>query len=257
MEKEIMNYKDYSEALNALWNRYQNENKCSEEFTEVLEKLKETLKLGIGICRDYKPNVDLLWMGINPSCTDNKRIVHPFPTFEETLENDEFCKGYWKTVKRILMGCKCTKEHLDLFAIRKTPQDFLRKVGVNNEKNPALCFLAEHLWLTQQFLENYLKPKVIVLANKAAGAYLGLSSYVWMGYKKTKVKPDLELSSGKVYKIIGIREEEGLIRPKSKPYKNELDGTLILHARFQGNGCPKEQQIRPEHIDMLLKMYGE
>ena len=249
-----MNYKDYSEALNALWNRYQNENKCSEEFTEVLEKLKETLKLGIGICRDYKPNVDLLWMGINPSCTDNKRIEHPFPTFEETLENDEFCKGYWKTVKRILMGCKCTKEHLDLFAIRKTPQDFLRKVGVNNEKNPALCFLAEHLWLTQQFLENYLKPKVIVLANKAAGAYLGLDSrYVWMGYN-TKVID--ELPSGKIYKIIGIREEEGLIRPKSKPYKNKLDDTLILHARFQGNGCPKEQQINPNHIEELLKLAG-
>ena len=159
MENEIMNYKDYSEALNALWNEYQNKNNCLEEFTEILEKLKETLKLGIGICRDYKPNVDLLWMGINPSCTDNEPIEYPFPTFEETLEKDEFCTGYWKTVKRILMGCKCTKEHLDLFAIRKTPQDFLRKVGVNNEKNPALRFLAEHLWLSQQFLENYLKRK--------------------------------------------------------------------------------------------------
>lgn len=252
-----MNYKDYLEALTALWNKYQNESNCPREFTGVLEKLKETLKLGIGICRDYKPNVDLLWMGINPSCTDNERIEHPFPTFEETLEKDEFCKGYWKTVKRIIMGCKCTKEHLDLFAIRKTPQDFLRKVGVNNENNPALHFLVEHLWYTQQFLENYLKPKVIVLANKTAGAYLGLDQrYVWMGYD-TKVIDELELPCGKVHKIIGISEkEEGLIRPKSKPYKNELDGTLILHARFQGNGCPKEQQINPNHIEELLKLAG-
>lgn len=253
-----MNYKDYLEALTALWNKYQNESNCPREFTGVLEKLKETLKLGIGICRDYKPNVDLLWMGINPSCTDNKRIEHPFPTFEETLEKDEFCKGYWKTVKRILVGCKCTKEHLDLFAIRKTPQDFLRKVGVNNEKNPALCFLAEHLWLTQQFLENYLKPKVIILANKAAGAYLGLDQrYVWMGYKTTEIKEELPcVMPGKVYRIDGIsRDKAGLIRQKSS-YNNELNETVILHARFQGNGCPKEQQINPNHIEELLKLVG-
>ena len=251
MENEIKTYLDYSEALNELWNKYQNKSNYPQEFTGVLEKLKETLKLGIGICRDYKPNVDLLWVGINPSCTDNKPIDYPFPTFEETLMNPDIT--YWKTVKRILTGCECTIEHLDLFAIRKTPQDFLRKVGVNNEKNPALHFLAEHLWLTQEFLENYLKPKVIVLANKAAGAYLGLNQrYVWMGYD-TKVID--EFPCGKVHKIIGIREkEEGLIRPKSKPYKNELDGTVILHARFQGNGCPREQQIRPDDIDMLLKL---
>ena len=122
MEKEIMNYKDYLEALTALWNKYQNESNCPREFTGVLEKLKETLKLGIGISRDYKPNIDLLWMGINPSCTDNKPIDCTFPTFEETLMNPDIV--YWKTVKRILIGCECTIEHLDLFAIRKTPQDF-------------------------------------------------------------------------------------------------------------------------------------
>ena len=252
MENEIKTYLDYSEAINELWNKYQNKSDYPQEFTGVLEKLKETLKLGIGICCEYKPNVDLLWMGINPSCTDNEPIEHPFPIFEETLEKDEYCKMYWKTVKGILMGCNCTKEHLDLFAIRKTPQDFLRKVGVNNEKNPALHFLAEHLWLTQQFLENYLKPKVIVLANKAAGAYLGLDPrYVWMGYETEVIR---ELPYGKVHKIIGIRNEQDLVRQRE--YKNELNGTIILHARYQGNGCPFEQQLNPEHIKDLMTMAG-
>ena len=92
------------------------------------------------------------------------------------------------------------------------------------------------------------------MANKAAGAYLGLDQrYVWMGYKTTEIK---ELPPGKVYRIDGIRDEAGLIRQKSS-YNNELNETVILHARFQGNGCPTEQQIRPEHIDMLLKMFGK
>ena len=239
MNKQIISYEDFVNALSSLWKEYEN-----------VSSLEETLKLGIGIADSYKKFVDLLWMGINPSCTDGMQISKPFPCFEETLKNPNIT--YWKTVKRILSETNCKKEHLDLFAIRKTPQDFLRKVGFDNEKNPALHFLAEHLWYTQQFLENYLKPKVIILANKAAGAYLGLEpKFVWMGYKTRVIS---EMSCGKIHQIIGIRNEERLIR--QVPYENQLDGTIILHARFQGNGCPKEQQINPNHIEELLKKAG-
>ena len=237
MNKQIISYEDFVNALGSLWKKYEN-----------VPSLEQTLKLGIGIANSYKEYVDLLWMGINPSCTDDEPISKPFPCFEETLKHPNIT--YWKTVKRILSETNCKKEHLDLFAIRKTPQDFLRKVGFDNENNPALHFLAEHLWYTQQFLENYLKPKVIILANKAAGAYLGLEpKFVWMGYKTEVIS---EMSCGKVHKIVGIRNEERLIR--QTPYENQLVGTIILHARFQGNGCPKEQQINPNHIEELLKL---
>lgn len=242
MKKEIKNYEDYSDALHTLWGKYAKE-----------PVLNDTLHLGVGIACSYKSNVDLLWMGINPSCpdSDNKPLSQPFPSFEETLSNPD--KTYWKTVKKILEGIsiKFTKEHLDLFAIRKTPQDFLRSIGTDREDNPALHFLADHLWFTQQFLENYLKPKVIVLANKAAGAYLGLNpKYTWMGYNTEIVG---KLPCGSVYKIIGIRNNERIIRQNN--YNGELIGTVILHARFQGNGCPTEQQIKPEHIETLLKYF--
>ena len=243
MNKQIISYEDFVNALSSLWKEYENE-----------PSLDETLKLGIGIANSYKECVDLLWMGINPSCPnpDKGPIANPpFPSFEVTLSNPEI-KGYWKTIKRIIGEIDCKKEHLDLFAIRKTPQDFLRKVGFDNEKNPTLHFLAKHLWYTQQFLENYLKPKVIILANKAAGAYLGLEpKFVWMGYRTEVIS---EMPCGKIHRIIGIRNEERLIR--QTPYENQLDGTIILHARFQGNGCPKEQQINPNHIEGLLKLAG-
>lgn len=244
MSSIIKDYNDYANALHHLWIEY-----------DKVPSLHDTLWLGTGIANYYHENVDLLWMGINPSCTDGQRIEKPFPSFEEILQNPDIT--YWKTVKRILEGSKFSyvKEHLDLFAIRKTPQDFLRKVGVDKEGNPALHFLAKHLWYTQQFLENYLKPKVIVLANKAAGAYLGLDSkYVWMGYKTKEVITEIEFP-GKVYKIIGIRNEERLIRQDQR-YNNQLNGTLILHSRFQGNGCPRSQQIEPQHIDILLELAG-
>ena len=68
-----------------------------------------------------------------------------------------------------------------------------------------------------------------------------------MGYNTEIVG---KLPCGLVYKIIGIKNNERIIRQND--YSGELIGTVILHARFQGNGCPTEQQIKPEHIETLL-----
>ena len=229
--------------------------------------LRQVLERGLCLSKHYKPNVDLLWMGINPSYDERDKKVQmeprpqefaqPYADFDELLLKG---KKYWSTVSKIILGENddrnkdINKEHLDLFSVRNTRQEFLHLVGKSNLNNDTFEFLKIHIWFTQQFLENYLKPKVIVLANKASGAYLGLDAkYVWMGYKTEEVPTKITFP-GNVYKIIGIRDEEGLIRPK--PYRGQLNETLILHARFQGNGCPKEQQIETKHIEELLRMAG-
>ena len=244
---------------------YKNALKKLKDAFKADTNLKHVLERGLCLSKKYKSNVDLLWMGFNPSYDETNEFVkqeprplefaEPYDSFDELLRTGH---GYWVTVSRRLLGENhqenndVNKEHLDLFSIRNTRQEFINLVGKRNVNSDVMGFFKCHIWYSQQFIENYLKPKVIIMANKAAGAYLGLDSrYVWMGYKTKVIR---ELPYGKVHKIIGIKEEDGLIRPKSKPYKNELDGTVILHARFQGNGCPREQQIRPEHIGALLKL---
>lgn len=248
-------------------NSYKNALKKLKDAFKNDANLKYVLERGLCLSKKYKSNVDLLWMGFNPSYDETKQTVkqeprplefaEPYDPFDELLRTGH---GYWVTVRRRLLGenqqenNNVNKEHLDLFSIRNTRQEFINLVGKRNANSDTMEFFKCHIWYSQQFMEHYLKPKVIILANKAAGAYLGLDQrYVWMGYKTTEIK---ELPPGKVYRIDGIRDEAGLIRQKSS-YNNELNETVILHARFQGNGCPTEQQIRPEHIDMLLKMFGK
>lgn len=254
--KIVIDESSYKDALRELRNA----------FKENIN-LKTVLDRGLCLSKKYKPNVQLLWMGINPSYNEKNKYVKNEPRpqefapfyddFDELLKTGKY---YWRTVSKILLGenrdknLNINKEHLDLFSIRNTNQEFLHIVGKRNLNNDTIEFLVDHIWYTQQFLENYLKPKVIIMANNAGGGYLGLNKdCVWMGYQTKEIITKTEFP-GKVYRIIGIRKEKGLVRQYD--YKNQLNGTIILHAWHQGYQCKKDKQIKTEHIVELLKIAG-
>lgn len=187
----INSYNDYIKALDELWDTSLNKN-----------IYPEILKRGYAVPENIG-KADLLIIGINPSFgeshNDNTRkYKHTFARFERLKESQNITQ-YWKRIfKFIPQDTKC--EHLDLFTIRETKQDEINKIGSNSL---GLDFLVKHMWITQQMIENVIKPKLIVLANRGAGAYLGKHpQYTWIGY-------DLEPYCIEGLETINSPKEEG------------------------------------------------
>jgi hypothetical protein len=242
-----MNEVEYRKTLADLWSKYNKEN-----------SLREVLSSGIGLPESFSHNCDILWVGINPA--ESKQKEDFFPSFNQLLIDG---KGYWKTIKKILLNCKGNKEHIDLFAFHKTKQVFLRNTGKDDMQNVALNFFAEHLSATQQFIEDTLKPKLIIIGNKGASAYFGFDDkYAWMGYDSEVLAPtQLSRETCEIRRITGLRQDEmakkRMVMPKGQREmrKNRMNNTIVICARFQGNGCPKSKQLNSEIINEVIEKY--
>ena len=167
----IKSYNDYIKAIDELWETSLNKN-----------IYPEILKRGYAVPENIG-KADLLIIGINPSFGKTENDIrteykHTFPCFEE-LKGSENKTTYWKEIfKFIPQNIKC--EHIDLFTIREAEQNKINEIGSNSS---GLDFLVKHMWITQQMIENVIKPKLIVLANRGAGAYFGKHpQYTWIGY---------------------------------------------------------------------------
>lgn len=165
-------YNDYIKALDELWETSLNKN----IYPEILER-------GYAIPENIG-KADLLIIGINPSFgkTDNDNTTeykHTFANFKR-LKESENKTNYWRKIFNFIPhDTKC--EHIDLFAIREAEQKKINEIGNNSL---GLDFLVKHIWITQQMIENVIKPKLIIVANRGASAYFGKNpKYTWIGYK--------------------------------------------------------------------------
>lgn len=239
MENKINNYLEYKAKIAALFNgKY-----------DLPESASKIIELGYCISRDVQTdNIDVLIVGMNPSEGGGPG---EYPSFDESITNPDGV--YWHAIKRYL--CDEYKfEHVDLFALRETHQYFLAQVGDNHN---ALDFLSKQLFLTQQLIE-LIKPKLIIVANKAAFAYWGkLPEYTWMGYSYKPIKSEIN----SVERDLELMEISGLSKKNQPPigkllcpdFETNLVGTKILFARYQANGCPKSKQITKSDIEYIFK----
>ena len=75
-------------------------------------------------------------------------------------------------------------DYLDIFHYKHKEQAVLKQKIL--KKAEGVSFIIDELKLTQHIIENFIKPKLIIVNNKETWAYWGKlkdKGYVWMGYE--------------------------------------------------------------------------
>ena len=210
--------KNYIEnSLSKLWSNYQNEYGQNPIFK-----------------REYVFAIprksDILITGINPS--NNGKPKHSFSF-------DEADYRYFTKLKKIAPNAT----YLDLFYIR----------GIQNELNEftnnsiGILFLADQLKLTQELIEEIVKPKLILVFNKGSWGYWGYyENIIWMGYE---FKFEKELEFGKLMRITGLKKHPERI--SSNITKTNLENTLVYFSKYLNYTSNEEIAKIKEEIEQF------
>lgn len=227
---------DIREQLTDIWNKYQ-----------VIDN--EVLRdRGYLYCNNVKQK-DILITGINPSYIKDK---------DNNLLSYDFkgCYGrYWSPIMKMLknetLDYTDNTAYLDLFYFRATNQKYIKDVILKH--NQGIGFLAEQLRVTQQLMEEVIKPKVIIIKNKESYAYWGKLSdkgYVWMGYE---FEPIESIQCGEVCRITKLINSNERIFPEIT--HSNLTGSIVLFSKYS-RFLRKDEKITADVIERLLKLYN-
>lgn len=197
---------------------------------------------------------DILITGINPSFrvgANKGNCNFDFRLIAQDTNHDT----YWSSLKKIVYNKEANIDYLsrtaylDIFYFRETDQNFLRSQILKNPK--GLEFIVAQIKLTQEIIENVIRPKVIIVKNKESAAYWGKfadKGIIWMGYKLELIQ---NYESGELFKICGFIESEE--RVLSEMPRTNLENSVIFFTQhFQY--APKPKRPNASLIDELLKI---
>ena len=165
----------------------------------------------------------ILITGINPSrkrFAEDKELAYTFrgATIEEKRKKGKITNPYWRQ-KYEMLGEELIEKtaYLDLYPLGFTSQDGFEDLIEKNYQ-----FRASIVSITQREIETYIKPILIVVANKKSSYYWGRNEdATWMGYDMEKIRDDMEL-----YQIKGFKDKPDRLNPDLK--ESALRGSLIL-----------------------------
>lgn len=216
-DKDLAN--SYLEVLNDFVQKSVNQN-ISQDVLSIIQR-------GIVLCVN-NPTNGILITGINPS--DDHRPGNGFYAFAKTD-----VKGYWRRKRTLVQDEKDNVDninitaYLDLFPLRETPQG-----GFENSFGPHLELKSSLLKITQQEIEERIKPRLIIVANKDSYYYWGVkSNATWMGYDLKKVKNNVLPERGdnlNIFKIVGFKEANDRVYQNSTT--NIKDTIVVLYAMY-------------------------
>lgn len=206
---------------------------------------------------DYSENTqpkDILITGINPSFAPQETANKSF-NFQDII----FCRvpssHYWLPIKKMLFDenndFRLKAAYLDIFYFREQNQKFLREEIIPN--TAGIPFLVDQLNLTQHIIEDVIKPKVVIVANKESSAYWGKladEGIIWMGYDLHLVK---HMQTGDLYKVTGLLNSSKRIAPEIK--ETNIKDSLILFSRHINQYTPSEQRPTARTVKALLDFY--
>lgn len=222
-----------------------------ERFRNVLPKEKAQESLCVIINPFFKPNSDVLVVGMNPSGSGNTFDMHVFAD----------CHGdFWKPIHEMLGKFDARAGYIDLLPIRNGNQKSIEKTNPN--------FRGPLIGITQQYIEK-MQPKLIILANLSAQFYFGLNERIWqkgiwMGYQGEKISKENHPLEGTkkrwdLYRITGLRDETDDNKNHRINFriidKTNLANTYILFYRqnkARGNVVKDEEKITANDIKKLL-----
>jgi len=202
---------------------------------------------------DYSENdaqKDILIAGINPSF-DPQEAPDKSYNFGDILFNRVPRSRYWQPIKKMLcdegIDLRDRAAYLDMFYFREKKQAFLKKEIL---PNPAgIRFLVDQVNLTQHIIEDVVKPKVIVVANKESSTYWGkLASegIIWMGYDLRLVK---RLKEGELYRIAGLLDSDQRVGPEFR--ETNIKNSLILFSQHINRFTPSEKRLTAHALQAI------
>jgi hypothetical protein len=177
---------------------------------------------------------DILITGINPSYKKGQDGSWVFD-FQASVHDDKLDSRYWHRMRRMLVApgidLRSRAAYLDIFYFRHT-----KAIDIKRKVNPSagwLDFAIDQLKLTQHTIEEVIRPKVIVIANKESSAYWGKDEkYVGMGYTFAKVEHPYHKD---MYEITGFRPSPGRVAPELTD--THLKGTRVVFSKYSWTGA--------------------
>jgi len=226
-----------AQETNSKWNicSKRHAEELARQYAEVVSSFGTegkqfcTNNCGLCICAN-NPTGGILVTGINPSGDMAANFAF---SFKNALHKS---KGFWhdKAKELIDMRYELIDElklsYLDLFPFHNSNQwkfiDSLKRMS------RSLDFQRCILEVTQNEIENVIKPKLIIHANASSAYYWGLNrNAMWMGYKMEKLNDipnSLQKLQGRLYLITGFRDDMARERINSKLKDTNLKGTIFL-----------------------------
>lgn len=228
--------KEYTQALDS--NKYPN-----DFFPELCGFFR---KRKLSLCVDNHQE-GILITGINPSRKRTEKHDDDFfytfkdVTIGEMKKNGNIKVGYWRQKYKLLGELIKETAYLDLY-----PFGFTSQNGFEDLIEDNIQFRAAIVSITQREIETYIKPVLIIVANKQSSYYWGNEDATWMGYDMEKISDEMEL-----YQIKGFKNKQDRINQDLK--ESSLSGSLIL---FYGmyDERHKKKQLTAEEVKKIYEM---
>lgn len=207
------------------------------------ERLNDILKRGICYSQIDEPH-RILVAGINPSFRQGDAACDKYICaydYQGIIKkgNDQYFHSF-----NALFPEKYREEvaYLDILNYRETEQKVLYDFYKTEN---GLEFIAENLELNQLYIEQIIKPQLIMVKNHASwdlwGKNATATENIWMGYRLELMET---FPCGDLCRIIGLIEHPGRVSYRSL-LETAMKGTLVLFTNhFQY--CSKEKHPTPE-----------
>lgn len=244
---KIKKEKDVCNAIEQIWN-----NKYMDELSKDMPWLKT---LGYAIAEPHQ--ADLLIVGINPSFNEKDKEknnpktygdarIHFYPENWINKDGKRCWNAYFGPLRKMLVdeqnGINLINrfDYLDIFHYKHKEQAVLKQKIL--KKAEGVSFIIDELKLTQHIIENFIKPKLIIVNNKETWAYWGKlkdKGYVWMGYEFEKIR---DYSYGELCRITGLQDSNDRIAPEITNENTSLKGTYVLFSRHINQFTRREER---------------
>lgn len=232
------------ETLDGIWSQ--------DYIAELPHWVKER---GFSFSENYLAK-NILITGFNPSFRSTDDINYHSFNFQHILENQKW-DNYWGSLKKIIhdplsnIDLRSQTAYLDLFYFRERTQILFKNEILKSKE--GIHFAVDQLKLTQQIVENIIKPKIIIVKNKESSAYWGRyanNGIFWMGYQLNHLE---SMPCGELYEISGLINSAERILPEIQ--ETNLKDSKILFTHHINQYTPKIKRPTALLISQLLDNY--
>ncbi len=236
MENEL---NDISCQLTKIWEQYKGKFKPDNK---ILER---------GFVFSKSEKSDIVFIGINPYCKENAEVEcekYGF-SFRVAIADKKKENKYFINLNKLIENIppQFKIDYLDLFYFRgeQTVFKYFHKEPLGGH------FLAEQLAITQRQLEK-IKPKLIIVFNKAAHEYFGKDiTKVWMGYDFQPLRINGFESNDDLKIIKGLVKSDGRIAKDIT--KTNLEGTIVYFSKYLGRAKKETKNQISENIKKIIQ----